>query len=150
VENKKIIGRTEKVDLPEWKLFKVPAKVDTGAYSCAIHCEDIYVQNEAGGKQVLYFTLLDRGQPLYHGQRFQTSDFRKKKVTSSTGDTQERYLVRARVRLFGVEYEADFTLTDRKTMRFPILLGRKLLKGKFLVDVDQKNMSKKFLLQNKS
>ena len=142
---KHTIGRVERVHLPEWHLHQIPAKVDTGAYSCAIHCENIHHEKGKDGMEVLSFTLLDPGQPQYHGKVFQTQDFTTKKVKSSTGEMQERFLVRTIVQLFGENFEADFTLTNRKSMRFPVLLGRKLLKKNFLVDVDRKNLSRKYL-----
>jgi hypothetical protein len=37
--------------------------------------------------------------------------------------------------------KAEFSLSDRSKMKFPILIGRKLLKNKFIVDVSQKNIS---------
>jgi hypothetical protein len=141
------IGRMERVHLPEWQLHQIPAKVDTGAYSCAIHCENILLETRKDGSQILSFSLLDPGQPQYHGKVFQTVDFSTKKVKSSTGELQVRFLVRTIVQLFGENFEADFTLTNRKSMRFPVLLGRKLFKNHFLVDVDRKNLSKKYLEQ---
>lgn len=46
---KQTIGRTDKIDFPEWGLFDIDAKIDSGAYTSSIHCEDIeafYVNDE--------------------------------------------------------------------------------------------------------
>ena len=50
----KLIGRREYVDFPELNIFKVEAKIDTGAYTSALHCHDISLK-EIEGKN--YFVL---------------------------------------------------------------------------------------------
>ncbi len=58
-----------------------------------------------------------------------------KKVKSSNGKTEERIFVKTIIELFGRRYKAELSLTDRKDMKFPMLIGRKYLQGRFLVDV---------------
>jgi hypothetical protein len=36
-----IIGRKIHIDLPELNGFNIPAKIDTGAFRTAVHCEKI-------------------------------------------------------------------------------------------------------------
>jgi hypothetical protein len=144
IVDKKIIGRFELVDLPEWELYGLQAKTDTGAYSCSIHCHEVRL-SKADGVDILEFQLLDSDRPHYHDKIYRTKDFRIKKVTNSFGQSEERFLVKTKIMMFGELVETDFTLTDRGTMRFPILLGRKLLKKRFLVNVDRTNLSYKFL-----
>ena len=64
MENKKIIGRKEIISILDLKLFDLDAKVDTGADSNALHCDDIIID-----KQSVSFTLLDDIHPSYHGKR---------------------------------------------------------------------------------
>jgi len=147
--DRRTIGRFELVDLPEWELYGLQAKTDTGAYSCSIHCHKVKLSKE-GGNEILEFQLLDPDRPNYHDRIYRTQDFRIKKVTNSFGQSEERYLVKTKIMMFGELVETDFTLTDRGTMRFPILLGRKLLKRRYLVNVDRTNLSYKFLKKIKS
>jgi hypothetical protein len=65
--------------------------------------------------------------------------FKKKIIKSSFGHTEERYVVKILINVLGRKVRTNFTLADRSKMKFPILLGRKLLKGKFMVDLDFKN-----------
>ena len=59
---------------------------------------------------------------------------------------QERYVIRAVVQLYGEELEAEFSLSDRSDMKYPVLLGRSLLRqGRFVVDVARRNLSAKTL-----
>lgn len=141
---KKIIGRRERITLPEWGLKNVTGKVDTGAYTSSIHC-DFCEEKEEQGKNVLYFKVLDSKDKKYTGKLIRTETFTQKKVKNSFGQAEVRYKVSTKVIMFGEEFEAEFTLTDRSRMRNPILLGRKLLRGRFLVDVEEVNLSKKSL-----
>ena len=48
------------------------------------------------------------------------------------------------LRLFGEDFEAEFSLSDRSDMKYPVLLGRSLLRqGRFVVDVARRNLSYK-------
>ena len=61
--------------------------------------------------------------------------YKIKKVKSSNGTSQERIFVKTIIELSGKQYEAELSLTDRKDMTYPMLIGRKYLEGRFLVDV---------------
>ena len=144
---KRIIGRREKITLSDWGLRLISAKVDTGAYTSSIHCE--YAEEKTiKGQKTLEFKLLSPDHIKYTGQTFQTTNYTQKKVKNSFGVAEIRYKVITKVLMFGEEFEAEFTLSDRSQMRNAILLGRKTLKGKFLVDVDQVNLSKNFKNKN--
>jgi hypothetical protein len=140
---KRIIGRREKITLPSWGLNLISAKVDTGAYTSSIHSE--YAEEKTvNGKKVLEFRLLSPQHIKYTGETHRTSNYTQKKVKNSFGVAEIRYKVITKVLMFGEEFEAEFTLSDRSKMRNAILLGRKTLKGKFMVDVDQVNLSHHF------
>lgn len=137
---KKTIGRKEKIDLKEWGISGVTAKIDTGAYTSSIHCE--YAREiQDGLKKVLHFIVLSPGHKHYKNQIISTENFTQKKVKNSFGHTETRYKVVTKIGLWGMEYETEFTLSERSKMKNPILLGRKALKGKFLIDVDKVNLS---------
>jgi hypothetical protein len=144
---KRIIGRREKITLPQWGLKMISAKVDTGAYTSSIHCE-YAEEKEENGKMYLEFKLLAPGHIKYNGKVIKTADYSQKKVKNSFGVAEIRYKVNTVVNMFGEEFEAEFTLSDRSKMRNAILIGRKTLKGKFLVDVDQVNLSKNYKKPN--
>jgi len=52
--------------------------------------------------------------------------------------SEERIIVKTTLILAGRELDAELSLTDRSEMRHPLLIGRKLLKTRFLVDVSRK------------
>jgi len=141
---KKLIGRREKITLPEWSLKNVTGKIDTGAYTSSIHCEFVE-EKEEGGKKVLFFKVLEPSDKKYNGKILRSENYSQKKVKNSFGQAEIRYKVTTKVIMFGIEFHAEFTLTDRSKMRNPILLGRKMLIGRFIVDVQEVNLSKKSL-----
>jgi hypothetical protein len=52
------------------------------------------------------------------------------------------------VQLYGQDFETEFSLSDRSDMKYPVLLGRSLLRqGRFVVDVAKRNLSYKALAQ---
>lgn len=143
---KRILGRRELVDFPAFALVGVEAKVDTGAYTSAIHCTNIHIATPAGQPPVLVVNLFDPGHVGADGCPLTFSEFALRDIRSSNGEVQERYVIRAVVRLYGKGFEADFSLSDRSDMKYPVLLGRSLLsQGRFVVDVARRNLSEKFL-----
>jgi hypothetical protein len=138
----KIIGRKDRIDLPEFKLFDIYAKIDTGAYGCALHCHHIELL-EIEGKPVLSFKVLDPSHPEYEEQTFYSRVFNDKIVKNSGGITEHRYTVKTAMIVFGKERKVEFSLTDRKDMKHPVLIGRKFLYKRYLVDVRLKNVSYK-------
>lgn len=141
-ENYLKIGLSDELDIPQAKLYNVPCKIDTGAYNCSIDCSYWEIK-EVNGEQELFFRLLGTDYKQYAGVELSTTDFIKKKVKSSTGHVEYRYQVMLTLQMFGQAYEAAFNLSKRHNMRYPILLGRKFLSKRFLVDVSKKNISKK-------
>lgn len=135
-----IIGRKEKISLIEWGLFNVSAKVDTGAYTSSIHC-DYVRERETEGKRILEFLPLSPQHKQFKYNLISTRQFARKKVKNSFGHVETRYKVRTKVSMFGKEFDAEFTLSERSGMKNPLLLGRKILKGRFLIDVDKMYLS---------
>lgn len=139
-KKKQIIGRVDRIDLPEFQLENIPVKVDTGAYTSALHCEDVQIVKEDGEKY-LEFRIPELHKKGVPDLVFRTATFRRKKIRSSNGEMEKRYIITTYVRIFGRRIKTDFSLTDRSKMRYPILLGRKLLAGRFIVDVSEQDLS---------
>jgi hypothetical protein len=140
---KRTLGRRERIDLPALGLAGVEAKVDTGAYTSAIHCQDVRVAPDpATGQLVLHVRLLDPEHPATDGRPLAFREFDQRDIRSSNGEVQARYVIRTVVRLYGQDFTAEFSLADRSDLRHPVLLGRTLLRqGRFVVDVARRDMS---------
>lgn len=140
---KKIIGRKEKISLPDLDLKLVWAKVDTGAYTSSIHAENIHVE-EIEGKRVLKFQALMEGHHAFTGNIVTFEKFTEKKVKNSFGHAEVRYMIVTTIKIADEIFPAEFTLSDRSSMRNAVLLGRKTLKKRFLVDVDHVNLARSY------
>ena len=53
-----IIGRIEPISILDLELYELDAKIDTGAYSNSLHCDDIIIENG-----FVSFRLLDKVHP---------------------------------------------------------------------------------------
>ena len=135
-----IIGTHDKIDLPELGIEDLECKIDSGAFTSTIHCTKFNVVERNGVRQ-LDFCVLDKWHPQFNDVIHTATDFSEKKVKSSNGESESRFVVKTKAVLFGNTYPITFTLSNRRKMRFPVLIGKKFLKNKFLVDVAQKDIS---------
>ena len=129
-EPAKIIGRSELVNFPEQGLLSVAARIDTGAKTSSIWASNIV---ETDGQ--LRFTLFDTASDHYTGTVYEARNYALKVVASSNGISEERYVVKLLLVLAGRKIRARFTLANRSAQAYPVLVGRNVLRGKFLVDV---------------
>ncbi len=135
---KTIIGRFDKADFPALHLNDIAIKIDTGAYTSSIHCENIREEDSA-----LRCTFLDEEHPLYNGKEFIFKDYDVVFVRSSNGMIQKRYQVESTIKIFNKVYKISLSLSSRQEMRFPVLIGRKFLTKKFIVDPELTDVSYK-------
>lgn len=127
------IGRHTYVDLVSQQVTGVPAKVDTGADSSSIWASEIVEQDGE-----LSFVLFDHGSPYYTGKKITTREFEQVSVRNSFGDAEYRYKAKLLTIIEKRKIRVAFTLADRSKTRYPILIGRNTLRGKFYVDVARK------------
>lgn len=127
----KKIGRIEKVSFPDLSIDSIDAKVDTGAYGTALHVNGIRARN---GK--LSFWVDDPSCRLYFDK------YKVINVKSSFGKTQKRYSIMTRVKVGDSTYKIYVSLTNRKDMKYPVLIGRRFLyKFHYIVDVRKKHIN---------
>ena len=125
-----VIGVTEYVDIPAWRILRLRAKIDTGARSSALHVENI---RELGAGRVRFDVRLSRSE----SDRRVTVEARvarRGQVRPSSGEPEERIFVAVKVRIGPVEREIELSLVDRGRMIFRMLIGRRALAQAFLVD----------------
>lgn len=126
-----VIGRRDKADFPKLGFKNVDIKVDTGAYTSSIHCTNI--KEDKGGLIGIFF---DPSHPNYDGREFHFKEYNVVFVKSSNGEIQQRYEIQSNIVLFKKTFKISLTLSAREDMRFPVLLGRKFITKKFIVDTE--------------
>jgi len=131
-----ILGRYDRVDLPELGLHNIHAKIDTGAYTCSLHCQKAEIVD---GKLVLI--LLDQEHPEFTGMKFVFSNFEERDIRNSFGEVEKRFVIETSIKIFEEVITTEFSLSNRGSLKFPILIGRKILRNRFLIDVTKKNIS---------
>jgi hypothetical protein len=128
-----VIGPFETVFFPDFKLGQVTAKIDTGAYTGALHCTRVRTENTEQG-QVLRFSPFD-----HPDREFEAANFAVRHVRSSNGTPQQRYFINTRIKIQGQIYPIVLSLADRSEMRWPVLIGRRFLrKHNFVVDLSRR------------
>ena len=135
-QTRKIIGRRELVNFPELGLSGIEAKIDTGAYTSSIHCKEVtpFTKNN---KDYVSFVLLDPAHDLFDNKTIEYPVYKRKLVKNSFGQAEERFVIKTLFDFFDEQYEIEISLADRSLMEYPLLLGRKVLRRKFIIDVSK-------------
>jgi hypothetical protein len=120
--------------LPEWGLV-LEAKIDTGAYRASLHVSrlELLKGKSKRGRRVRFDTSDQHG--TIH--TLEARVVKQVRVKSSSGQVEQRPLIQTRLRIGGQEFDVLVSLTDRSDMRFPMLIGRRFLKGRFLINPAQ-------------
>lgn len=130
----KTIGRAERINLLSHEILDIPAKIDTGAYSSSIDCLKAEIV-ENNGVRKLKFVLFNEKSPYFSGEEIITENFEETEVKNSNG-IEKRFVIFEEIELAGQIFRSRLTLANRKHLRYPILIGRRLLRETdILVDV---------------
>jgi hypothetical protein len=124
------VGWRERVDLPDWGVTGLIAKIDTGARTSAIHVEGLSVPKPGLVKFSLVLSRKDKDQRI----SVEAPVVRETKVKSSSGHISHRYVVRTTMKLKNVERVIEISLVSRPEMIRRLLIGRQALTGFFVVD----------------
>jgi ribosomal protein S6--L-glutamate ligase len=119
-----IAGWRELVELPDWGITGLRAKLDTGARTSALHVAAVSLHDDG---RVTFDAVprrrSDRRVPIT------SAIVRQTRVRSSTGSVTTRYVVKTRLRIGPFEREIEVTLVDRAAMIHRMLVGREALIG---------------------
>jgi hypothetical protein len=137
---KQIIGREDKIDFLELGLYNVNVKIDTGAFTSVIHCSEIREVTERG-KTHLEFRLFDKFSPEINEKTHSTTYYKKRIIKNSSGIGEERFVIQTTAVIFNELEVIELSLTDRSKMTYPVLLGRRFINHKFIVDPTKTNRS---------
>ena len=132
-EKKKILGWREWVSIPDIGIPAIKAKVDTGAKTSALHAFSVEPFKHQGTEMVRFLVHpLQKRIDIVLVCEAPIVDQRI--VTDSGGHREMRYVIETSIVLGGETVQTEMTLTDRDTMQFRMLLGRRTMSGRFTVD----------------
>ena len=134
-ETAKTVGSLLQLDLPLLGIEGLKAKVDTGAFSGALHAGRIREITDKQGVSHLRFSPLGSSD-----HTIEIDSYHKRRVKSSNGLVSIRYAIDTEVEIMGQRYPITLTLADRSSMKYNMLIGRNFLRlHGFLVDLNWNN-----------
>jgi hypothetical protein len=125
------VGWCERVDIPSLGLFEIHAKMDSGAATSSIHATRIKPFDRDGENWVEFWF---RDKAGAKPRRFEAPVIDRRKIRSSNGEQQQRYVIEAQLCLGKLCWQGQLTLANRRAMAFPVLIGRRALRRGFVVN----------------
>ena len=135
---KKVVGWKEQVALPDLKIKSVIAKIDTGANVATIDADDIKFVTRKDVKYVK-FTVKKRNNTV---RKTSAPLAGFKRIRSSNGDVERRPYIKTDILMDGITKNIELTLTDRGPMDYTMLIGRKALGRRWIVNPSISFMTK--------
>ena len=135
---KKVVGWKEQVALPDLKIKSVIAKIDTGANLATIDADDIKFVTRKDVKYVK-FTVKKRNNTV---RKTSAPLAGFKRIRSSNGDVERRPYIKTDILMDGITKNIELTLTDRGPMDYTVLIGRKALGRRWMVNPSISFMTK--------
>ena len=125
------IGWCEMVDIPSLGLSQVHAKMDTGAATSSIHASRVKPVIRDNDSWVEFWFRPNAGEKP---KRYEAAIIERRTVRSSNGQREERYVIAAQFCFGTLCWQGQLTLANRRSMAFPLLIGRRALRRGFLVN----------------
>lgn len=135
---KQVVGEIEQVHLSPLDLL-FNARIDTGATTSSFDARNIQRFERDGSRWVRFDTAHpETGEDV----TFERPVVRRVRVSQAISDDFERRpVVEFRFTLGGISHTAEFTLSDRSHLEFPVLIGRNILRDQMVVDVSKQNIA---------
>jgi hypothetical protein len=128
-----VIGWREWVQLPDLGVFVVKAKVDTGAATSSLHAFQLE-RFEMNGLPYVRFEIHPRQRSKRPSIECEAVVVRETAVRNPGGRTELRPVIASTLVIAGQPIEALINLTGRDEMGYRMLLGRRTLRNRFVVD----------------
>ena len=127
---KRVVGWKEHAALPDLKVKDVIAKMDTGANLDSLDASEIKYSTKGGVKHV-NFKIMKRNNTV---RKTSAALAGFKRIKSSNGDVERRPYIKTTLLVDGISKKIELTLTDRGPMDYTMLIGRKALGRRWVVN----------------
>jgi hypothetical protein len=133
MKNKILIGSIENFDLPDLGIYEIEVRVDTGAKTSSLHVDNLSYFSTLG-KDWVKFDIHPNVHNVDEVVACKSPLLDQRKIKSSNGESEERYVIQTRVRLGPESWPIEISLTDRSDMNYLMLFGREGMGARVLVD----------------
>ncbi|KIN60826.1 Ribosomal protein S6 modification protein [Sulfitobacter noctilucae] len=132
-------GWEEWIALPDLGLPAIKAKVDTGARTSALHAHDIETFGSSATPKVRFNVhpiagrediVITCSAPLVD----------RREVTSSNGESEQRYVIETTLSVGGQNWPIEVTLTNRAGLSSRMLLGRQALNDHITISATERRL----------
>lgn len=122
-----VVGWREWVGLPEIQSAPILAKIDTGAWSNALHAAEIEII-ETNVESGIRFRLEEGGH------WFERPIHKWRKIMDTGGHQTLRPVIRTTIEIASLDFDVEVCLADRSRLKHRMILGRNFLKLGFIVN----------------
>ena len=128
-----VLGWREWVALPALGIDRIKAKIDTGARTSCLHAFNVRF-DDAQGQKLVRFSIHPEQRNLDHTVECVAPLIDEREVRDSGGHSEMRYVIETDIKIGPETHRVEFTLTNRDSMGFRMLIGRTAMKDRYLVD----------------
>jgi hypothetical protein len=128
-----IVGWREWISLPDLGISHLKAKLDTGARTSVLHAVKLELFEYQGINRI-HFHLPPHRQRCQPLKSCVAEVLEQRWIRDSGGHRELRYVIATPIHLGEMSWRIEITLTNRDTMKYPMLLGRTAMRGYLLVD----------------
>ena len=132
-EEKKVVGWVENVRLSPGNIV-IPAKLDTGANSCSLDASQATTFRRQGQEWIRFEVSTRQGRNI----TLERPVTRTATIKRHSSESQVRPVIKLGICPGGVYKKTEVNLVNRQRFKYPMLIGRKFLKGSFLIDAARK------------
>lgn len=128
-----VIGNLELCNLPDFGIYDLEIRVDTGAKTSSLHVDNIQKVKKRG-KLYVSFDLHPDIYNLEQTVKCEAPVVDLRRIKSSNGDSEQRCVIRTLFELGGNKWPIEITLTNRQEMNYSMLFGREGMGDRVYVD----------------
>ena len=128
-----VLGWREWVALPALGIDRIKAKIDTGARTSCLHAFNVRI-DDTHGEKLVRFSMHPEQRNLDNAVECVAPLIDEREVRDSGGHSEMRYVIETDIKIGPDTHRVEFTLTNRDSMGFRMLIGRTAMKDRYLVD----------------
>lgn len=139
----KIIGREEWCTFSDLEIPAILARIDSGAKTSSIQATEIELVETNGEKWVKFVVHpIQKNIDIRVHCKAKLIDTRS--IKGSFGISEDRFIIKTAITIGEETFEIEFSLANRNTMEFRMLLGREAIKGRYLINPAERYVQKRY------